>query len=63
MSGDGRIVTRILAASAVLRAIYTANTTARTMSFNNGGWGIEMGIGEGSVGLMPILDEGNAQNQ
>jgi hypothetical protein len=33
------------------------------MSFNNGGWGIEMGIGEWNVDLMPILDEGNTQNQ
>jgi hypothetical protein len=32
----GRIVTRILAASTIFRALYTANTGTRTMFFNNG---------------------------
>jgi hypothetical protein len=36
MSCHRRIVTRILAASAVHRAFYTANTGPRTMSFDDG---------------------------
>jgi hypothetical protein len=50
MSGYGRRVTKILADSTVLRALYTANTGTRTMSFNNGagpgGW-VAVGAADG----------------
>jgi hypothetical protein len=51
MSGYDRIVTRILAGSSVLRALYTANTGVRTISFNNGaGPGVLVAMGAADGG-------------